>query len=290
MKRKPKSILTVDTDITEKNNWKRNLRAQRLESIGTRQWQVRPEQCTGTDSDQLNCCRKTFRSIESAVAYRTGSQRQTWGYLVKQVLGFARGMKGESARFFVRHLLKEIAKRYFPNPSKSIQTYRQTFGLSVQMQLNCIRCWWTSALTLAMLCQMAVLWVFVPKTFSLIKTMPESWCPGVGPFIVITVSDTGTGIPPEIVDRILSHFYNQRVGPRYGSFFHSNWHYQSHGGFVNVTSQVEKGTQFQVYLPAVEGTETQAEDLELPTGHGELIPLSMTNSSFVKLPNHAGNL
>jgi len=112
----------------------------------------------------------------------------------------------------------------------------------------------------------------------------------VGPFIVITVSDTGTGIPPEKWIEFLSHFYNQRLGLGTGSSFHSNWHYQSHGGFVNVTSQVEKGTQFQVYLPAVEGTETQqAEDLELPTGHGEF-SLSMTNSSFVKLPNHAGNL
>jgi len=87
----------------------------------------------------------------------------------------------------------------------------------------------------------------------------------VGPFIVITVSDTGTGIPPEIVDRILSHFYNQRVGPRYGAYLSTVIGIiKSHGGFVNVTSQ-QKGTQFQVYLPAVEGTETQqAEDPNCP--------------------------
>jgi len=58
----------------------------------------------------------------------------------------------------------------------------------------------------------------------------------VGPFIVITVSDTGTGIPPEIVDRILSHFYNQSWASVRGLNLHSNWHYQSHGGFVNVPS------------------------------------------------------
>jgi CheY-like chemotaxis protein len=49
---------------------------------------------------------------------------------------------------------------------------------------------------------------------------------------------------------------------------------KSHGGFVNVYSEVGKGTQFKVYLPVTQTIETDcipAVHKELPAGHGELI-------------------
>ena len=47
---------------------------------------------------------------------------------------------------------------------------------------------------------------------------------------------------------------------------------KSHGGFVSVSSQIGNGSEFQVYLPAVETLETQAvQEIEPPRGNGELV-------------------
>ena len=47
---------------------------------------------------------------------------------------------------------------------------------------------------------------------------------------------------------------------------------KGHGGFIQVTSEEEKGTQFQVYLPARDGVEQlQSPERETPFGSGELI-------------------
>jgi CheY-like chemotaxis protein len=49
---------------------------------------------------------------------------------------------------------------------------------------------------------------------------------------------------------------------------------KSHGGFINVYSELHRGSQFSVYLPAietVEGTEAEALQADLPLGKGELV-------------------
>jgi len=49
---------------------------------------------------------------------------------------------------------------------------------------------------------------------------------------------------------------------------------KSHGGFINVYSELHKGSQFTLYLPALErpGTvEAAGLQTDLPLGHGELI-------------------
>jgi two-component system cell cycle sensor histidine kinase/response regulator CckA len=49
---------------------------------------------------------------------------------------------------------------------------------------------------------------------------------------------------------------------------------KSHGGFINVYSELHKGSQFTVYLPALDrpgSSEAGAVQADLPLGHGELI-------------------
>ncbi|MGB3755269.1 MAG: PAS domain S-box protein, partial [Rivularia sp. (in: cyanobacteria)] len=119
----PKSILTVDTDITEKKQLESQfLRAQRLESLGTL--------ASGIAHDlnnmltpvlaisqllplRLNNIDKT--SSEMLVMLEATAKRGA--KLVKQVVSFARGNEGKRTVLQVKHLLKDIeqfAKGTFP--------------------------------------------------------------------------------------------------------------------------------------------------------------------------------
>jgi ligand-binding sensor domain-containing protein/signal transduction histidine kinase/CheY-like chemotaxis protein len=69
---------------------------------------------------------------------------------------------------------------------------------------------------------------------------------------VVEVSDTGTGIPPEVLSRIFEPFFTTKdigVGTGLGlSICHS--HVEAMGGMIHVRSALGKGTTFQVVLPA----------------------------------------
>jgi CheY-like chemotaxis protein len=98
----------------------------------------------------------------------------------------------------------------------------------------------------------------------------------VGPYVVITVSDTGIGIEREIVDKIFEPFFTTKeVGKGTGLGLSTVMGIiKSHGGFVNVYSEPRKGTHFKVYLPVTQSRETNfssTSQQELPLGHGELI-------------------
>jgi CheY-like chemotaxis protein len=74
----------------------------------------------------------------------------------------------------------------------------------------------------------------------------------IGPYVVITVSDTGMGIPPENINRIFEPFFTTKEfgkGTGLGLSMVVGI-VKGHGGFVDVQSEVDKGTQLKVYLPA----------------------------------------
>ncbi len=96
----------------------------------------------------------------------------------------------------------------------------------------------------------------------------------VSPYVAITVSDTGMGMSPETLDKIFEPFFTTKdVGKGTGLGLSTVMGIiKSHGGFVKVYSEVDQGSRFKVYLPSLEGSETQlTESPEILTGHGELI-------------------
>ncbi len=96
----------------------------------------------------------------------------------------------------------------------------------------------------------------------------------VGPYVAIAISDTGVGIAAENLDLIFDPFFTTKdIGQGTGLGLSTVARIiKNHGGLIEVSSQVGKGTQFQVFLPAVDITETVVKDSqELPQGNGELI-------------------
>jgi signal transduction histidine kinase len=79
---------------------------------------------------------------------------------------------------------------------------------------------------------------------------------------VVVVSDTGIGIEPESVDRLFQRFYRSEEARRLGipgvglGLSISKDIVEAHGGSIAVTSELAKGSRFEVRLPLVREPES----------------------------------
>jgi CheY-like chemotaxis protein len=100
-----------------------------------------------------------------------------------------------------------------------------------------------------------------------------------GEFVMVTVADTGTGIPPGILDKIFEPFFTTKEHAKGTGLGLSTVLaiVKSHGGFISVASDPGQGTEFEVYLPAKSVGSTPEIAPPIPPnprrGNGELILL-----------------
>ncbi|MEM9924964.1 MAG: PAS domain S-box protein [Cyanobacteria bacterium P01_D01_bin.50] len=278
----PKSILTVDTDITQKKELEKQfLRAQRMESIGTL--------ASGIAHDLNNVLSPILMSVELLKNKSRNQQEielikivennaKRGANLVKQVLSFARGIEGDRTVIQVKELIwemKQIVEKTFP---KSIvfngeiqQGLWQIWGDSTQLHqvlMNlCLNA--RDAMPDNGKLTISAENIVIDDNYARMHLDAP-----VGSYVVISVSDTGIGIPPKLLDRVFEPFFTTKVFGKGTGLGLSTvlGIIKGHNGFINVSSQVGQGTKFEVYLPAANtNASRQSEDLKTPLGNGELI-------------------
>ena len=104
--------------------------------------------------------------------------------------------------------------------------------------------------------------------------------PPPGRYVLVRIQDSGTGIPPEILDRIFEPFFTtKRAGKGTGLGLSTAYGIvKQSGGFIEVTSVQGTGTTFQISLPEVDtpaasASATQLPVVEVPRAGGETILL-----------------
>jgi CheY-like chemotaxis protein len=176
--------------------------------------------------------------------------------LIKQILAFARGVEGDRVSLQIRHLLAEVE-----------QVVQQTFPKNIDLEIHIPTTdLWAISADATQLHQ-----VFMNLCVNARDAMPDGgaltlsatnqWISTAyersnldahaGAYVVITVADTGTGIPPELLDRIFDPFFTSKeIGKGTGLGLSTVLGIvRNHGGFIQVETQVGQGSQFQVYLP-----------------------------------------
>ncbi len=282
----PKAILSVDTDITEKKLLEDQfLRAQRLESLGTL--------ASGIAHD-LNNILTPILAVAQLLPLKLpnlGEQNQRLlqilqdssrrgSDLVSQILSFARGAEGKRATIQVGHLLHEVGR-----------VVKQTFPKSIDVHEDVTPpdLWMISADATQ------IHQIFMNLCINARDAMPEGGTLTLeaknvmldanyarmhldaqeGAYLAVTIADTGTGIAPEVLDRMFEPFFTTKeLGKGTGLGLSTVLTIvKQHGGFVTVYSELNKGTNFIIYLPALaDSTAPQsAENLNDLDGNGELV-------------------
>lgn len=271
-------------DLTEQKKLEdQYLRAQRMESIGSL--------AGGIAHDLNNMLAPIMMSIDLLrldsdprhtrildIIYRSSRRGAE---LVRQILGFARGMDGQRIVIHLRPLIDDlegIISQTFPRNIRITSHVAADLApfMGDPTQLHQV------LLNLAVNARDAM-----PHGGTLTLTARnitlDASCAGTTPerkagaYVLLGVTDTGEGIPPALLARIFEPFFTTKAAGKGTGLGLATTHtiVKSHGGFLQVESVVGRGTTFKIYLPADVAPATTVSALpfltDMPRGHDELV-------------------
>jgi two-component system cell cycle sensor histidine kinase/response regulator CckA len=281
----PKARFHIITDVTEKQILQDQLlRVQRLESIGML--------AAGIAHDINNILtpilmaapmlrKHTTDPLDLRLLKTLESSAERGAGLVRQILAFAHGTAGEPRPTPLKHLVRDI-----------LDVIEETFPKAIKLDLDFASDTWSIIANptqihqvLLNLCVNARDAMPHGGTLCLRTTnirLEEASAAGIlgaraGAFVVVEVSDTGTGIPPEVLAHIWEPFFTTKsAGKGTGLGLSTVFGIvQTHFGFIELDTQPGAGSTFRVYLPAVD---VSADELArassapfVPRGNGELL-------------------
>ncbi len=281
---KPYQYIAIRYDITERKRMEEQfLRAQRMESIGTL--------AGGIAHDLNNVLSPIMMAVDMLRLKTTDEGSRKWldvlrtnaergADMVRQVLSFARGVEGERVALQPKHLIKEIVKILRETLPKSIEINFQipndlwiisadaTQMHQVLMNL-CVNA--RDAMADGGSISIKAENVYIDENYARMHLEAKP-----GRFVMISVADTGPGMSPEIQSRIFEPFFTTKEMTKGTGLGLSTalTIVKSHGGFINVYSELHKGSQFTLYLPALDkpgAIDAAVRQTDLPLGNGELI-------------------
>lgn len=271
-------------DITERTQMEaRFLRTQRMESIGA---------LAGGVAHDLNNILSPIMVSAPLLRENLGQEEieklvhnievsaERGAAIVKQLLTFGRGMEGETVPISLRHTVMEVAR-----------IVEETFPRNIEIQTSAAKDLWPVTGDPTHMHQVALNLCInardaMPQggTIKMSATNTEltedderlsDSDAKPGQYVAFSVSDTGCGISPSVVDKIFDPFFTTKEFGRGSGLGLSTvlGIAKSHGGFIHVTSDVGKGSQFEVFIPATPNVEPiQPTEKSAPKkGQGEKI-------------------
>ena len=296
-KGRPKSVLAINTDVTERKKIEAQfMRAQRVESIGTL--------AGGIAHDLNNILAPIMMAIQllkgmsndpgvDKILETLDVSAKRGADIVRQVLSFARGLKGQRIELQPQDLLRDIgtiirdafpknirfhfsiADKVWPILGDPTQIHQVLLNLCVNARdampnggdltigfENCV----------------------LDEQYAAMDMRGKP-----GRYVNISVTDSGTGMPPEVQDKIFEPFFTTKPVDKGTGLGLSTVRaiVKSHDGMINVLSGPDKGTTFNIYLPAMQLSEPaqpeHAQETSLPRGAGETVLVIEDESSVLTI-------